>query len=129
MGAGTILCHCCGRNVKLTRSAMIRGDIYNHPFLERLRRMADGIEPFDSKAYFHYKRDMTYRRAFICEACYKTIDNAEVGAAPIKPIDHYESRVFNLACRSRRGRAAVYDYKKWIAFQRRKAREMGVHLY
>lgn len=71
-------------------------------------------------AYQSYREDMTYRWAFICNACYRQLDN-ESG------LDKIPGRgYFNLSCTSRGGKAPVVDEAKYQKFQRRLAKQMGL---
>jgi hypothetical protein len=73
----------------------------------------------DDPAYRFYAKEMTYRWAFICQACYRILDN-EVGLAEIG------AKTFNLAGASRGDKAAIVDEAKYQAFQRRQAENMGL---
>jgi hypothetical protein len=85
-------CYCCDAEITLARKVKLR------PWLT-----PDGPPgPPDSAAYHSYVQEMTYRWAFICQACYRTLDNgmgmAEVGG-----------RKFNLAGVSRGDKATAVD--------------------
>jgi hypothetical protein len=73
-----------------------------------------------SAAYQSYREDMTFRWAFICNACYRKLDNL-VGVAEIPG-----HGVFNLAGVSRRDRATTVDEPRYQRFQRREAERMGL---
>jgi hypothetical protein len=73
----------------------------------------------DALAYQHYVKELTYRWAFICQACYAMLDN-ESGLAEIG------DRAFNLAGVSRGDKEAVIDEAKYQAFQRKEAAKMGL---
>jgi hypothetical protein len=102
-------CYCCEREIALARKVKLR------PF-----RDFDPTQGPNSAAYQSYCEDMTFRWAFICNACYRTLDNA-VGVAEI--VGH---GVFNLAGASRRDRATTVDEAKYQRFQRREAERMGL---
>jgi hypothetical protein len=73
----------------------------------------------DSPAYQCFVKELTYRWAFSCQACYVTLDN-ESGLAEVG------GRGFNLAGVSRGDKAAVLDEAKYQAFQRKEAAKMGL---
>jgi hypothetical protein len=102
-------CCCCDADIALARKVKLR------PW----RPTVPG--PPESAAYHAYVQEMTFRWAFICLACYRTLDNeggmAEVGG-----------RLFNLAGASRGDKAAVVDEAKYQAFQRREAAKMGLDI-
>lgn len=130
----SIECHCCGRGVEIVRSVMLRGDVEKlaEEYIERTfpGQASEPIEITQEEfkslkpGYDYYKRNVVYRRAFICEACYKKIDSEPVGAAEI--FTPGGAKVFGLAGASRHGRAAVYNEKKWRRFQARLAKQMGL---
>jgi hypothetical protein len=80
-----------------------------------------GFRSPDDPACIAYRENTTYRSAFVCPECYATL-NSEDGLGEIA------GRVFNLAGRSRFGRAAVYNEAKYLAYQRRLAGQMGIDL-
>src|ERR1700736_2033863 len=102
-------CWCCEKEVRLTRKVKLR------PWREFVPQAGDA---FDAAAYAFYVKEMTYRWAFICQACYAQLDN-EDGRAQI------DAREFNLAGCSRGDRAPVGDETKHQAFGRRRAAKMG----
>jgi hypothetical protein len=65
---------------------------------------------------------MTFRWAFLCNACYRILDN-DLGVAEIP--GHGE---FNLAGAYRRDKAATVDEAKYQEFQRKEAERMGLEL-
>ena len=71
-------------------------------------------------AYAHYRKQMTYRWAFICQGCYGLLDNY-MGLAEVPG-----SGFFNLAGCSRADKAAVVDEAKYQKFQRREAAKLGI---
>jgi hypothetical protein len=73
----------------------------------------------DSAAYLSYVEQMTYRWAFICQACYTLMDN-DVGAADMR------GRLFNIASRSRLDRAPSVDQVGYDAFQSIEAAKLGL---
>ena len=103
-------CFCCDEDIALARKVKLR------PWRDF------DIGPngtFDPAGYAFYKKEMTYRWAFICLSCYVTLDNesglAVTGTGP-----------FNLAGCSRGGKAPVVDESEYQAFQRRQAARMGL---
>ena len=123
-----IPCHTCERLIVLARSVRIRQNP-NLEFKRMLDRWPDpnqtrGAERVEfNRALLQYQRNSKHRRAFICEQCYKLLDNHYgVGEilTPSGPCD------FNLAGDSRAGKAAVYTVAKWRRYQRRLASSMGV---
>lgn len=107
-------CHICSRECETVCSAMLR------PWLESRDGSAPPPNP-DSVAYQQYCRNTTFRRAFICETCYRTIDADLGGLAEIPGYGQW-----NLAGKSRADAAPIYDRQKWERFQRSKAKEMGI---
>src|SRR5262245_14972168 len=103
-------CYCCGRAVSLTHRVQLRGDVRTPP---------SGFASPDEPGDHAYLKHATFRTAFICPACYDALDN-DYGAGEIG------GRVYNLAGRSRGGKAAVYNEAKYRAYQRRLAAELGV---
>jgi hypothetical protein len=103
-------CHCCKQEIRIARKVKLR------PWREFDPIRGDS----DSAAYQSYCEDMTYRWAFICDACYWLLDN-EIGAAEIPGFGY-----FNLAATSRRDRATVIDQAKYQQFQREQAGQMGI---
>jgi hypothetical protein len=110
-------CHICSRDVDEVRSVMIRqwSPEYESWGVTKAPPRAGTLE------YQQYCRNMQYRRAFICENCYQTIDADLAGCAEIPGLGEW-----NLASRSRGGAAAVYDRTKWEQFQRSMAKSMGI---
>jgi hypothetical protein len=109
-----MICHICSSETAELRSVMLRA------WLEPSKDMSSPPGP-ESAAYHQYVRNMTFRRAFICENCYRTIDAAPAGVAEIAGLGEW-----NLAGLSRHGAAAIYDRQKWERFQRNKAKDMGI---
>jgi len=103
-------CHCCSQEIRIARKVKLR------PWRE--------FDPIrgnsDSAAYRSYCEDMTFRWAFVCNACYRLLDN-EYGVAEIPGFGY-----FNLAGTSRRDRAPVIDEAKYQRFQRKQAEQMGL---
>src|SRR5207253_8649597 len=97
-------CWCCEKEVHLRRVKL-------RPWREFVLQAVD--------VYAFYVKEMTYRWAFICQACYAQLDN-EDGRA------HIGAREFNLAGCSRGDRAPVVDEAKHQAFERRQAAKMGL---
>jgi hypothetical protein len=74
----------------------------------------------DSPAYQSYCEDMTFHWGFICNACFRQLDN-DIGVA-----ENPDRGYFNLAGASRGDKATVVDEAKYQQFQRRQAEEMGL---
>jgi hypothetical protein len=104
-------CYCCGIDIRLGRKVKLR------PW----REYDPDQGGLDSAAYLSYVEEMTYRWAFICHACYRTLDN-DIGLAEVS------GRLFNIAGASRRDKAAVVDEAKYRAFQQREAQKLGLDL-
>ena len=110
-------CHICSCQTDSVRSVMLR------PWSAKFESWGVTKAPPspETPAYEEYCKNMTYRRAFICEKCYQTIDANPGGLAEIPGLGEW-----NLAGNSRAGAAAVYDRAKWEGFQRSKAKSMGI---
>jgi hypothetical protein len=104
-----MICYCCDTEMEIARKVKLR------PY----RMLTDPPGSPDSAAYRSYTNDMTFRWAFICSSCYRTLDNLQ-GMAEIG------SKSFNLAGASRADKAAVVDEAKYHAFQRKEAAKMGM---
>lgn len=105
-------CYCCDQPIKIARKAKLR------PWREY---EADKGGP-NSVAYHSYVEDMTFRWAFICNACYRLLDN-ETGRAEIPGRGE-----FNLAGASRADKAATVDETAYRKFQKKMADEMGLDI-
>ena len=103
-------CYCCQQAIKLARKVRLRP--------------VRGFDPAqggpDSAAYQSYRENMTFRWAFLCNACYRALDN-EMGVAEIAMRGY-----FNLAGASRGDKATVVDEAKYQQFQRFQAKRMGM---
>lgn len=102
-------CHCCRQDFASARRVNIRGDVAAVP--------AAFGSPGDP-AYIAYREASTFRPAFVCEDCYRTLDNA-VGAGEIN------GQVYGIDGRSRGGRAALYDERRYLAYMGRQASRGG----
>jgi hypothetical protein len=102
-------CYCCDAEVQLGRKVKLRV----------WREFEPGQDGLDSTAYLAYAEEMTFRWAFVCLACYRTLDN-EIGVGEVG------AHLFNLAGQSRSDRAAVVAGAKYRAFQRREAAKLGL---
>jgi len=71
------------------------------------------------------RRCMEFQRAFICNDCYRFLDN-RMGCGVIAR--NGKARRFGLAGASRGGKAAVYSYTKWRARQAKLAGDCGIDL-
>jgi hypothetical protein len=141
--AGVIQCHTCGEKSQLVRSVKIRqwigpfscGEIPCRTEIEAAQCAASGIEGVngdvyaiagdgpESPQYQQFRKCMQFRTAFVCLDCYRTLDNC-YGIAAI-PLDG-KFRLYGLAGTSRRDKATVYNYAKWLAYQNRMAAKMGI---
>ncbi len=106
-------CFCCDLYLRIARKVKLRSGEF------------DSFDPSmggpDSAAYKRYKEDMTFRWAFICNECYRTIDNPDnLGSGEIA------GRMYNMAMRSRNDKAAVVDEAKYEKFQRAEASKLGL---
>jgi hypothetical protein len=77
--------------------------------------MESGVKPL---AYVAYDEGTTYRWSFICEKCYATLDNHD-------GVNAIDSRSFNLAGKSRQGKAASVDRIKYRKFLHAEAARLG----
>jgi hypothetical protein len=102
-------CYYCDTLMRLARKVKLR------PW----REMEVPPTSPDDLAYLFYCKEMSYRWAFICQPCYRKLDN-EVGLAEIGCM------TFNLAGASRGDKAALVDEAKYQAFQRQQAEAMGL---
>ena len=103
-------CYCCDLELKIARKVKLR------PFVD----MPDGPNTGpDSAAYKSYIENMTYRWAFICNECYRTLDNHE-GRARVA------GKFYNIAGASRCDKAAVVNQAKYEKFQRAEASKLGL---
>ena len=101
-------CYCCEAEIRLARKVKLR------PW----REMEVPATGPDDPAYVFYVKEMTFRWAFLCLACYRTLDN-EMGLAEIG------GHALNLAGASRGDKAPIVDEAKYQAFQRKQAERMG----
>src|SRR5437016_862980 len=102
-GKTTMRCYCCEQPIKIARKAKLR------PWREF---DPDQGGP-ETAAYQSFEEEMTFRWAFLCNACYRILDN-ETGRSEIA--GHGE---FNLASASRFDKATTVDEAAYIEFQRR----------
>jgi hypothetical protein len=112
----------------LVRSVQIR-PCPNREFYRFFQRFPDpnaipeAQEDHAQRAYTQYERNAKYRRAFICERCYKLLDTySGVGVVTADG----QSQSYGLSGRCRRGKAAVYDYGKWMRYQRERGAQIGI---
>jgi hypothetical protein len=103
-------CYCCKQEIAVARKVKLRPWRDFHP--------SQGGP--DSVAYQSYCDEMTFRWAFICNACYRRLDN---GSGRAEILGHGE---FNLAGASRGDKAAVVNEAMYRQFQRREAERMGL---
>jgi hypothetical protein len=102
-------CYCCDAEVSLARKVKLRS----------WREFPDPEAGPDSPAYAFYRREMTFRWAVVCPACYRALDNA-CGRAEVG------GKAFNLAGASRGDKAPVLDPAKYRAWQQHEAEKMGL---
>lgn len=95
-------CYCCEQVIQIAHKVKLRPVVQYNP--------AQGGS--DSAAYRSYCENMTYRWAFICNACYRKLDN-EIGVAEIPGRGE-----FNLSSAWRRDKATTIDEAKFQLFQR-----------
>lgn len=107
-----IPCEACGAACVLARSVKLR----NWTALEIAEWKSP---PALGPDYDQYVRNARYRRAFLCEPCYKALDSVD-GTAEIG------GKMWGIDGASRRGRAAVYTVAKYLAYQRKLAEQMGI---
>lgn len=103
-------CYCCEQEIALARKVKLRP----------IRHFEASQGGADSVAYQSYCEEMTFRWAFICNACYRKLDN-EIGVAEI-----IGRGQFNLASVSRRDKATTVNEAKYQQFQRQQAERMGL---
>lgn len=127
-------CYCCEVKIKIGRKVKLRPrvDMPDPPesmkrrgpepkmSAEQFNREQDEARRFaESPAYKSYVENMTYRWTFICNKCYRILDNpygmAEIGA-----------KTWNIAGQSRGDKAAVVDELKHEKFQRAEAAKLGI---
>jgi hypothetical protein len=107
-------CYCCQQDIQVARKVKLRPWRFFGPDPDRASSVSSQVR------YQSYVEEMTYRWAFICNACYRRLDN-ETGLAQIPG-----RGLFNLAGASRGDKAAVVDEAKYLRFQRRQAEQMGL---
>lgn len=118
----TVPCHCCQTPSTSGRSVMIRGDItaFAAEIPDKWRRGPITLSELTAaeradhdSATAQYNQKCEFRREFICEACYRQLDN-RIGSGPVSTGTGPKN--FGLAGKSRGGQAAVYSAEKWQAF-------------
>src|SRR5689334_6951143 len=102
-------CFCCDQDVPAGRKAKSRRWVDYDP--------SRGLDK-ESAAYQAYVEQMTYRWAFLCEDCYRRLDN-QCGSAVIA------GHKFSLAGQSRWDRARTIYAAQYQAFRRREAAKLG----
>ena len=130
-----IPCHTCGAEVATVRSVLLQ-HLPNHKIIhvvyapgyvrEEVVDLADRrwTGPNDP-SYLQYRKDVARRRAFICGRCYCALNTVD-GLAEIQRDGRMNA--WSMSTSSRGGKAAIYDKKKWRAYQRRIAGRMGIDL-
>jgi hypothetical protein len=89
-------CYCCKQGIKLARKVKLRP----------VRVFDPALGGPSSYAYQLYMWGKTYRSAFVCDACYATLDSNETGIAEIP-----EHGKFQLRYSSQGGKAPYMDEK------------------
>lgn len=121
----TVPCHCCEAPSTSGRSVMIRGDIiaFAAEIPDKWKRSPitlSDLTPAEradhDRVTAEYNQKCEFRREFICEACYRQLDN-RIGSGPVSTGSGLKN--FGLAGKSRGGQAAVYSAGKWLNFLRR----------
>jgi hypothetical protein len=104
-----MICYCCLRDVLLVCRVQLRCDPREQP------AVASPADP----AYQAYVNNKTIRTEFICPGCYHALDN-DLGLGEIG------GKVYNLAGKSRGGKAPEYNRAKWLEHQRSEADKLGI---
>jgi len=115
---GAISCHTCGAQVAVVRSVRLRQCVSWRPD-------PNVIDDQNHRAHLQYARNMQFRRAFICQACYAVLASNGYGVGAVRTTTG-ETKEYNLSGESRGDKAAVYDYAKWLRYQKRTAGKMGL---
>jgi hypothetical protein len=102
-------CYCCGQEMASARKVKLRP----------VRAFNPDHGP-ESMAYQSYREETTFRWAFICNPCYRNLDN-EIGVAAIP--GHGQ---FCLAGSSRGDKASTVNERKYQQFRRREAERLGL---
>jgi hypothetical protein len=142
---GRIQCHTCGARVTLVRSVRIRQELGEREirpdmfssmeeFVEAEARGIKGSD-FDLMA-LATAHDMPlevkvaqlegyarFRRGFVCLQCYNRLARR---LFPVAIKRGHTFRLFRLASDSAFNKAAVYDHIKWVRYQAKLARTMGI---
>ncbi len=128
-------CHTCGAEVASVRSAILQllpGQKLVHliiaPGLVSTQVVDLGARQWtgpDDPAYIHYRKNIAQRRSFICEKCYGMLDMLD-GLAEIERDG--KVMLWSMSVSSRGDRAAIYDWKKWRAYQKKAAGSMGIEV-
>lgn len=110
-------CHICRREFEQLRSAKIRcfGKVVKGP---------DGFDRFEDVPSLP-PEDRQYARRFICEQCYKAIDNEQGMAGVETPHNPGLVLAWNIAGVSRGDAAAIYSRVKWAKHRTKEAAQAG----
>lgn len=81
----------------------------------------------EMRCYLQFCKCMEFRRAFVCLACYRHLDDNRTGGQGVVIRDG-KARLFNLAGSSRGGKAAVYNCEKYRRYQAKRASEIGIDM-
>ena len=123
-------CFTCQRLVAATRLVRLRmrGSLAAtpaRPVRARSRRAGGGRESGHVRIHAARREDGRFRPAFVCEGCYTALELLERIGRTEAP---YLSLKYELAGRSRRGRARVFDAARYARYQRRLAGRLGILL-
>lgn len=141
-----IECHTCGDVVKLAHSVLLRQHLGPSCYEQVPLLTNDGpimvdagrVEGLDEDAYpigpgkisaarvLQAERLMQFRRAFVCLRCYRFLDNGRGSGAISRD---GKARMFGLAGASRGGKAAIYNYAKWLRFQAKLEAGMAAEIH
>jgi len=128
-------CHTCGAEVSTVRSVLLQ-HLPDHRIVrvvyapgcigDEVLDLADRkwTGPNDP-AYLQFRKDIATRRAFICEACYRALDTLD-GLSEFKRDGR--TNAWSMSVSSRGGKAAIYDKRKWLGYQKRLANKLGIDL-
>lgn len=115
---GMIPCEICNRRFQLARSVRI-GVLQHSDLTGEIDLLSMSAEQ-----YMEDRERTAYRRAFICEECYKNLD-AGSSVPDHRPVQCELSGgtfYIRLSSESRRGRAAIYNAAKWKSYLTRAPR-------
>ncbi len=130
-----VSCHTCGDDVAVVRSVRIKL-VPGHRLINVI--LAPGVVSKevidlasfdwtgpDDPAYLQFRKNAATRRSFICEKCYRALNTLD-GVAEISRDG--KLHLWSMSVPSRDGKAAVYNKRKWLAYQKRIANKLGIDL-